>query len=61
VSVATFDRSSDEDVLHLQQHLAAQGVHTLVAQFTDLHGVAKGRLVPLEHLAPLLRTGADFR
>ena len=61
MSVATTGRASDEDVRHLQQRLAAQGVHTLVVQFTELHGVAKGRLVPLEHLAPLLRTGADFR
>lgn len=60
MSVATTARASDEDVRHLQQHLAAQGVHTLVAQFTDLHGVAKGKLVPLAHLATLLRTGAGF-
>ncbi|MDE2297348.1 MAG: type III glutamate--ammonia ligase, partial [Burkholderiales bacterium] len=58
--MATTGRASDEDVRHLQQHLAAQGVHTLVAQFTDLHGVAKGKLVPLGHLATLLRTGAGF-
>ena len=30
--------------------LAAQGVHTLLVQFTDLHGAAKGKLVPLERL-----------
>lgn len=60
MSVATTGRASDEDVRHLQQHLAAQGVHTLIAQFTDLHGVAKGKLVPLAHLATLLRTGAGF-
>jgi glutamine synthetase len=51
---------SGEDIQRLQQQLAAQGVHTLVAQFTDLHGVAKGKLVPLAHLATLLRTGAGF-
>jgi glutamine synthetase len=44
----------------LQQRLAAQGVHTLLAQFTDLRGVAKGKLVPLAHLATLLRDGAGF-
>lgn len=54
------DTSIDDDIQRLQQSLAAQGVHTLVAQFTDLHGVAKGKLVPLAHLSTLLRTGAGF-
>ena len=54
------DTSIGDDIQRLQQSLAAQGVHTLVAQFTDLHGVAKGKLVPLAHLSTLLRTGAGF-
>jgi glutamine synthetase len=44
----------------LQQQLHAQGVHTLLVQFTDLHGVAKGKWVPLAHLGDVLRTGAGF-
>jgi glutamine synthetase len=44
----------------LQQRLKAQGVHTLLAQFTDMQGVAKGKYVPLEHLADLFETGAGF-
>ena len=44
----------------LSERLAAQGVHTLLVQFTDLHGVAKGKWVPLEHLADVLGTGAGF-
>ncbi len=40
--------------------LAAQGVHTLIAQFTDIHGVAKGKWVPLAHLDQLLTDGAGF-
>jgi glutamine synthetase len=44
----------------LQQRLEAQGVHTLIAQFTDLHGVAKGKFVPLAELPVLLATGAGF-
>ncbi|HEY6135805.1 MAG TPA: type III glutamate--ammonia ligase, partial [Rubrivivax sp.] len=44
----------------LQERLAAQGVHTLLVQFTDLHGVAKGKLVPLTHLEDVLRVGAGF-
>ena len=44
----------------LRERLAAQGVHTLLVQFTDLHGVARGKWVPLEHLADVLRIGAGF-
>ena len=44
----------------LRERLAAQGVHTLLVQFTDVHGVAKGKWVPLEHLAEVLGTGAGF-
>jgi hypothetical protein len=44
----------------LRERLAAQGVHTLLAQFTDLHGVAKGKLVPLAHLETLLADGVGF-
>lgn len=46
------------DTLH--ESLAAQGVHTLIAQFTDLHGVAKGKYVPLDQLRTLVETGAGF-
>jgi hypothetical protein len=35
-------------------------VHTLIAQFTDLHGVARGKFVPLAHLDDLLTDGAGF-
>jgi glutamine synthetase len=48
------------DVETLRERLAAQGVHTLIAQFTDLHGVAKGKLIPLAHLRLLLEGGAGF-
>jgi glutamine synthetase len=44
----------------LRERLQAQGVHTLVAQFTDLHGVAKGKFVPLAHLDDLLTDGVGF-
>ena len=29
----------------LKARLAGQGVHTLLVQFTDVHGAAKGKLV----------------
>ena len=40
--------------------LAAQGIHTLLVQFTDLHGVAKGKLLPLQQLPQVLTSGAGF-
>jgi glutamine synthetase len=48
------------DAVTLQAALAAQGVHTLLAQFTDVHGVAKGKYVPLAKLGELFSTGAGF-
>ncbi len=44
----------------VKETLAAQGVHTLIAQFTDLHGVAKGKWVPFAHLDALLMDGVGF-
>jgi glutamine synthetase len=44
----------------LKQRLHAAGVHTLLVQFTDMHGVAKGKWVPLAHLDEVLTTGAGF-
>lgn len=35
-------------------------MHTLFAQFTDIHGTAKGKLVPLKHIESLLLPGAGF-
>ena len=45
---------------NFKDKLAAQGVHTLVAQFTDIHGVAKGKLVPLAQADALLTDGVGF-
>jgi len=44
----------------LIERLRAAGVHTLLAQFTDLQGVAKGKLVPLAHFDELLADGVGF-
>jgi glutamine synthetase len=44
----------------LRERLAAAGVHTLQAQFTDIHGVAKGKHLPLAHLDDLLTDGISF-
>ncbi len=45
---------------NIKEALGAQGVHTLIAQFTDIHGVAKGKWVPLAHLDDLLTEGVGF-
>ncbi|HJV71125.1 type III glutamate--ammonia ligase [Ideonella sp.] len=47
-------------MIDIQQRLASQGVHTVLAQFTDMHGVAKGKYVPLAKLPELIETGAGF-
>jgi glutamine synthetase len=44
----------------LRERLLAQNVHTLVAQFTDVYGVAKGKFVPLAHIDDLLADGVAF-
>ena len=45
---------------NLLERLQAAQVHTLLVQFTDLQGVAKGKLVPLAHLDDVLTLGAGF-
>lgn len=40
--------------------LRAQGVHSILATFTDLHGVPKGKLVPLQALPDWVASGAGF-
>ena len=44
----------------LRERLAADGVHSLLAQFTDIHGVARGKLVPLTQLELLMTEGVGF-
>ena len=43
-----------------QADLARQGVKFVFAQFTDIHGVAKGKLIPLAHLGDIVFPGAGF-
>jgi len=44
----------------LGQRLQSAGVHTLLVQFADVHGTAKGKLVPVAHLDDVLQVGAGF-
>ena len=43
-----------------QEEMAAQGVKYIFAQFTDIHGAAKGKLIPLAHLDDVIYPGAGF-
>ncbi|MFA9217894.1 MAG: type III glutamate--ammonia ligase [Sphingomonadaceae bacterium] len=43
-----------------QAELAASGVKYVFAQFTDIHGSAKGKLIPLAHLDDIVYPGAGF-
>ena len=40
--------------------LRAQGIHSVLATFTDLNGGVKGKLVPLELLPQAVAEGAGF-
>jgi glutamine synthetase len=40
--------------------LTSQGVHTIIAQFVDIHGSAKGKYIPLAHLQDIVGNGAGF-
>lgn len=51
---------SDTSLEQRMQTLREQGIHTVMATFTDLHGVPKGKLVPLEGLPDAIATGAGF-
>ena len=42
------------------ERLSAQGIHSVLTQFCDIHGVAKGKLVPLRNLRDWVEVGAGF-
>ena len=43
-----------------QRYLKSQGVGYVLAQFVDIHGVAKAKSVPVDHLNTVLTDGAGF-
>ena len=53
-------KRDDAIVEPLRAQLAAQGVRYVFAQFTDIHGAAKGKTIPLDHLGDLFAAGAGF-
>jgi len=52
--------ANDKDVQETIATLQAQGIHSLLVQFADIHGVGKGKLVPVANLADWVATGAGF-
>jgi glutamine synthetase len=44
----------------LQSRLRAEGIRYVLAQFVDIHGAAKAKSVPVEHLGMVLNDGAGF-
>ncbi len=40
--------------------LQVRGIHSILTQFCDIHGVAKGKLVPLANLREWVESGAGF-
>jgi glutamine synthetase len=49
-----------QDIEDRVRQLKAQGIHSVLTQFCDLHGVAKGKLVPLDNLKEWVEQGAGF-
>lgn len=43
-----------------QRYLKSQGVQYVLAQFVDIHGVAKAKSVPVDHLGTVMSDGAGF-
>ncbi len=49
-----------ETVREAQDYLLAHGVGYVLAQFVDIHGVAKAKSVPASHLGSVISEGAGF-
>ncbi|MES2740658.1 MAG: type III glutamate--ammonia ligase [Pseudomonadota bacterium] len=54
------DAQELEAIARHRADLAQQGVHYVFAQFTDIHGAAKGKLIPLSKLEDVVYPGAGF-
>ena len=52
--------SPADQLAHAQKFLAENNVKYVLAQFVDIHGVAKVKSVPADHLEDIIKTGAGF-
>ncbi|GHU41489.1 hypothetical protein AGMMS50289_04700 [Betaproteobacteria bacterium] len=46
---------SNEEIAALQKELAAKGVKYCVGAYVDIHGIPKGKVVPISHLRQMAR------
>jgi glutamine synthetase len=53
-------KNKSTDIEAAKTAMANAGVHTIIAQFVDIHGSAKGKYIPLSHLQDILGAGAGF-
>ncbi|MBD3815767.1 MAG: hypothetical protein IE913_04825 [Halothiobacillus sp.] len=44
MSTSEWDKA---EIAAAKQHMAAAGVHTVIAQFVDIHGAVKATYIPL--------------
>src|SRR5215471_17265324 len=51
--------ASDEKIRQIQEKLRAKGVKYCIGAYVDIHGVPKGKVVPLEHL-PHMAHGSEL-
>ena len=56
----TISTAKTETVEQVKSRMQTAGVHTVIAQFVDIHGSAKGKYIPLTHLEDILGAGAGF-
>jgi glutamine synthetase len=54
------DHSHDQAKSALAAKLEAEGVKFMLASYVDLHGVPKGKVVPIAHLDRMM-SGSDAR
>jgi len=48
------DAPADEKTRKLAEELAGKGVRFMLASYVDMHGVSKGKVVPIAHLSKML-------
>jgi glutamine synthetase len=51
--------NSPEQIEQIKQHLKAQGVKYCVGAYVDIHGIPKGKFVPIDHLGHMA-TGSEL-
>jgi glutamine synthetase len=57
---AEHSSAQETAVAEARRQMEAAGVHTVIAQFVDIHGSAKGKYIPLAHLADIVGSGVGF-